>query len=130
MAGIRDGTSNTLLIGELPSLGGSTSQAVSYWYSGNNDAIIGVANTSLIRNTETATARFQNDGGPPCPSVAYFGPGDLTNMCHYNHIWSFHSGGANFTFADGSVRYLPYSASQLLIPLATRAGGEVTDGNL
>jgi prepilin-type N-terminal cleavage/methylation domain-containing protein/prepilin-type processing-associated H-X9-DG protein len=129
-AGIPDGTSNTLLIGELPPLGGPTSQAVSYWNSNNNDAVIGVANTSLIRNTETATARFQNDGGPPCPGVAYFGPGDLVNMCHYNHIWSFHTGGANFAFGDGSVRFLPYSASQLLIPLATRAGGEVTDPSL
>jgi prepilin-type N-terminal cleavage/methylation domain-containing protein/prepilin-type processing-associated H-X9-DG protein len=124
---VPDGTSNTLLIGELPPLGGSTSQAVSYWNSGNNDAIIGVANTSLIRNTETASARFQNDGGPPCPSVAYFGPGDLTNHCHYNHIWSFHQGGANFAFGDGSVRFLPYSASQNLIPLSTRAGGEVVN---
>jgi prepilin-type N-terminal cleavage/methylation domain-containing protein/prepilin-type processing-associated H-X9-DG protein len=124
---ITDGLSNTLLIGELPPLGGSTTQAVSYWDSLNNDAIIGVANTSLIRNTETATARFQNDGGPPCPGAAYFGPGDLKNMCSYNHIWSFHPGGANFTFGDGSVRFLPYSASQILIPLSTRAGGEVVD---
>jgi prepilin-type N-terminal cleavage/methylation domain-containing protein/prepilin-type processing-associated H-X9-DG protein len=127
---VPDGLSNTLLIGELPFLGGSTSQAVSYWNSLNNDAIIGVANTSLIRNTETANARFQNDGGPPCPSVAYFGPGDLVNHCSYNHIWSFHTNGANFAFGDGSVRFLPYSASQILIPLATRAGGEVTDPSL
>jgi prepilin-type processing-associated H-X9-DG protein len=119
-----------LLIGELPPLGGSTSQAVSYWNSLNHDAIIGVANTSLIRNTETAMARFQNDGGPPCPGVAYFGPGDLNNQCSYNHIWSFHTGGANFAFTDGSVRFLPYSASQILIPLATRDGGEVTDPSL
>jgi prepilin-type N-terminal cleavage/methylation domain-containing protein/prepilin-type processing-associated H-X9-DG protein len=127
---IPDGTSNTLLIGELPPLGGATSQAISYWNSLNNDAVIGVANQSLIRNTETAQARFQNDGGPPCPSVAYFGPGDTINQCSYNHIWSFHQSGANFAFADGSVRFLPYSASQILIPLATRAGGEPTDPSL
>ena len=51
-------------------------------------------------------------------------------MCSYNHIWSFHTNGANFAFADGSVRFLPYSASQILIPLATRDGGEVTDPSL
>jgi prepilin-type N-terminal cleavage/methylation domain-containing protein/prepilin-type processing-associated H-X9-DG protein len=125
---VPDGLSNTLLIGELPHLAGTTTVVVSYWDSLNNDAIIGVANTSLIRNTETATFRFQNDGGPPCPSVAYFGPGDPdNNHCAYNHIWSYHTGGANFAFGDGSVRFLPYSASQVLIPLATRAGGEVTD---
>jgi prepilin-type N-terminal cleavage/methylation domain-containing protein/prepilin-type processing-associated H-X9-DG protein len=127
MTNIQDGTSNTLLIGELPPLGGGLANVVSYWNSSNNDAIIGVANTSLIRNTETATIRGQNDGGPPCPSVAYFGPGNLVNMCHYNHIWSFHPGGANFAFGDGSVRFLPYSASQILIPLATRNGGEVVN---
>jgi len=127
---VPDGLSNTLLIGELPHLAGSTTQAISYWDSLNNDSLIGVANTSLIRNTETATARFQNDGGPACPSVAYFGPGDVNNHCSYNHIWSFHPGGANFAFGDGSVRFLPYSASQILIPLATRSGGEVTDPSL
>ncbi len=129
MTSVIDGLSNTLLIGELPPLGGSYTGAVSYWNSNNHDAIIGVANTSLIRITETGLSRNHIDGGPPCPSVAYFGPGDVTNMCHYNHIWSFHPGGANFAFGDGSVRFLPYSASQLLIPLATRAGCEVADPN-
>jgi prepilin-type N-terminal cleavage/methylation domain-containing protein/prepilin-type processing-associated H-X9-DG protein len=127
---VTDGLSNTLLIGELPFLDGSTTQAISYWGSNNNDALIGVANTSLIRNTETATARFQNDGGPACPAVAYFGPGDLINHCSYNHIWSFHTGGANFSFGDGSVHFLAYSGSQAIIPMATRAGGEVIDSTL
>jgi prepilin-type N-terminal cleavage/methylation domain-containing protein/prepilin-type processing-associated H-X9-DG protein len=125
--GIPDGLSNTLLITELPHNAGTTGTAISYWDSLNNDSIIGVANTSLIRNTETAQGRGVNDGGPACPSVAYFGPGDLVNQCSFNHIWSFHTGGANFAFSDGSVRFLPYSASQVLIPLATRAGGEPTD---
>jgi len=130
MTGVTDGLSNTLLIGELPFLDGSTTQAVSYYASLNNDALIGVANTSLIRNTETANARFQNDGGPPCPSVAYFGQGNLINHCHYNHIWSFHTGGANFAFGDGSVHFISYTGSQAIIPMATRAGGEVIDSNL
>jgi len=121
---VTDGTSNTLLIGEQPPESGTTSNVVNYWNSNNNDAIMGVANTSKLRETETATARFQNDGGPPCVTPAYFGPGDLVNKCHFNHLWSFHPSGGNFAFADGSVRFLPYSASQMLIPLATRAGGE------
>jgi prepilin-type N-terminal cleavage/methylation domain-containing protein/prepilin-type processing-associated H-X9-DG protein len=127
---IPDGTSNTLLLGEQPFETGTNANVVNLWNSGNNDAIMGVANTSKLRETQTATARFQQDGGPPCPSVSYFGPGDLDNKCHFNHLWSFHTGGANFVFADGSVRFLPYSASQILIPLATREGGEVTDPSL
>jgi prepilin-type processing-associated H-X9-DG protein len=41
------------------------------------------------------------------------------------HFWSPHSGGANFLFADGSVRLLRYGADPILSALATRAGGEV-----
>jgi len=129
-ATIPDGTSNTLLLGEQPFETGTNVNVVNLWNSGNNDAIMGVANSSRLRETETATARFQQDGGPPCPAVAYFAPGNLDNKCHFNHLWSFHQGGANFAFADGSVRFLPYGASQVLIPLATREGGEPTDPSL
>jgi prepilin-type processing-associated H-X9-DG protein len=45
--------------------------------------------------------------------------------CHQGHFWSLHPGGANFAFADGSVRFLSYSAEPILPALATRAGGEV-----
>jgi prepilin-type N-terminal cleavage/methylation domain-containing protein/prepilin-type processing-associated H-X9-DG protein len=128
VVGITDGASNTLLIGEQPPESGTTSNVVNYWNSLNNDAIMGVANQSKLRETETATARFQQDGGPPCVVPAYFGPGDLANKCHFNHLWSFHSGGGNFAFADGSVRFLPYSASQALIPLATRDAGDLAAG--
>ena len=41
-----------------------------------------------------------------------------------NHFWSVHPGGAHFAFADGSVRFLKYSADPILPALATRAGGE------
>lgn len=130
IASVTDGLSNTVMIGELPPLGGSTSSCVSYWASLNNDAMIGTANTSLIRNTVDAPGRFVNGTGAKCPSPAYFGPGDRNNQCSYNHIWSFHPGGAQFAFGDGSVRFIGYEAGQLLIPLSTRAGGEVNSSSL
>jgi prepilin-type processing-associated H-X9-DG protein len=56
-----------------------------------------------------------------------FGPGRVTNQCDRYHFWSLHLGGANFLFADGSVRFLPYSASPKLRALATRNGGAVVE---
>ncbi|MBA4030382.1 MAG: hypothetical protein C0478_05750 [Planctomyces sp.] len=122
---IVDGSTNTLLIGEVPVEPGPTSQRLNYWNSGNNDAAMGVANRSRIRNTSTANSRGTDDGGPQCPMPAYFGPGNRDDKCSYNHFWSYHPGGANFAMGDGSVRFISYSASQLLLTLATRDGGEV-----
>ena len=56
-----------------------------------------------------------------------YGPGKLNNTCDDFHFWSLHSGGANFAFADGSVRFVTYSADPIMPALATRAGGEVVE---
>jgi len=42
-------------------------------------------------------------------------------MCHF---WTPHIGGANFAFADASVRLLRYEASGVMPALVSRAGGE------
>jgi len=48
------------------------------------------------------------------------------NCTNEREVYSFHTGGANAVFADGSVRFLPASMSiRLLAALVTRAGGEV-----
>ena len=86
---------------------------------------IGAQETSLLY----ATATGAYSPTPSCPSPAYFGPGDNTNYCSTNHFWSWHTGGGNFAFGDGSVRFLPYSANQILLSLSTRAGGEVVDAS-
>jgi prepilin-type processing-associated H-X9-DG protein len=62
----------------------------------------------------------------PCPPGPYeFGPGRFDNQCDMFHFWSPHPGGANFLFADGSVRLIRYTARDVMPALATRAGGEV-----
>jgi len=58
-------------------------------------------------------------------SAPAFRPGRINDACDVNHFWSLHAGGANFAFADGSVRFLRYSSSEVMPALATRAGGEV-----
>jgi prepilin-type processing-associated H-X9-DG protein len=41
-------------------------------------------------------------------------------------MWSFHTGGANFALADGSVRFFQYAAGPtVIVAMSTRAGGEV-----
>jgi prepilin-type N-terminal cleavage/methylation domain-containing protein/prepilin-type processing-associated H-X9-DG protein len=48
------------------------------------------------------------------------------NCTNDNAIYSFHPGGAQVLFADGSVHFLPASMSlEVLASLVTRAGGEV-----
>jgi prepilin-type N-terminal cleavage/methylation domain-containing protein len=80
--------------------------------------------------------------GAPCPTVSSFRPqgppaeppewsppyGTNSNYCDFYHFWSNHHGGAFFVFADGSARFLPYSADAVLPALATRAGAEAVGG--
>ncbi|MDA0281867.1 MAG: DUF1559 domain-containing protein [Planctomycetota bacterium] len=52
-------------------------------------------------------------------------PGD-SDGTHNDHFWSWHSGGAHFLIADGSVRFLSDTTDHsLLVGLSTRSGSEV-----
>jgi prepilin-type N-terminal cleavage/methylation domain-containing protein/prepilin-type processing-associated H-X9-DG protein len=119
---VTDGLSNTVMIGERPP---SPDLSAGIWFD-NWYTRIGAANTTLFYTTTDGSGST----GTPCPSTAYFVPSDNTNFCGVNHFWSWHTpGGGNFAFGDGSVRFLPYSANQILLKLATRAGGEVVDAS-
>src|SRR5262249_26180305 len=118
---VTDGLSNTVMIGERPP---SPSLGIGLWFWWGFDVLIGSEETALVYPTSDHTST-----GPTCPSPTYFGPGDNTNWCSTNHFWSWHTVGGNFAFGDGSVRFLPYSANQILVQLSTRAGGEVVDAS-
>jgi prepilin-type N-terminal cleavage/methylation domain-containing protein/prepilin-type processing-associated H-X9-DG protein len=112
---IRDGSSNTLMVGERP----PTASLFEGWW--------GASDYDTLLSTRQLYGDLFGAGGCVLPGL--FGPGSLTGPCNGdgNHFWSFHPGGANWLLGDGSVRYLPYSASPLTIPLASRSGGEVVD---
>jgi prepilin-type N-terminal cleavage/methylation domain-containing protein/prepilin-type processing-associated H-X9-DG protein len=130
MSGITDGTSNTVMIGERPPV---TDRSMGGWTGFRFEAGMGVDGTDVWA-TQTGGLMYDGGapwapgyGGTPCPNPPYyFGPGKPNDMCSYNHLWSNHTGGANFAFGDGSVRFISYGINyQTLLYLSTRAGGEV-----
>lgn len=122
LTSILDGASQTLLVGERPP---SPDGGYGWWYAGWGqnkdgafDGIMGVQELNRPENDVDA-------GDPGCPPGPYhFTAGRSTNHCDTFHYWSRHSGGGNFLFADGSVRFMSYSADSIIVSLATRAGGE------
>jgi prepilin-type processing-associated H-X9-DG protein len=114
-ADILDGTSTTVAAGERPS---SPDGVLGWWYAAGSPSRDGTAQVVLgVREIDTIFVG--------CPVGPYeFSAGDPANICDAFHFWSGHRGGANFLFADGSVRFLAYSANSVLPALATRAGGE------
>jgi prepilin-type processing-associated H-X9-DG protein len=116
---ITDGTSQTLLAGERPP---SNDFRFGWWYAG-----LGQDNTGSLA-TVLGVTELDASGLTQCPTTSYrFGLGQIDNPCDVFHFWSLHIGGANFVFADASVRYLSYNAASLMPALATRSGGEASD---
>lgn len=122
MTDITDGTTNTLLFGERPP---SPDYLCGWWYT---FSYLNIGSPYLpvrgMRGYADGSAGLPEYGACPPGPYAY-ASGDINNICDANHFWSRHSGGANFAFCDGSVKFLRYSADAILPALATRAGGEV-----
>src|SRR5262249_20575983 len=119
IADVTDGTSNTLLVGERPP---SVDLYYGWWFAGAGWDGSGEGDVVLGARAYNYAASI----GCPASSVG-FQQGDLKNPCDQAHFWSLHIGGANFLFADGSVRFLTYSANSILPALCSRNGGEVFD---
>lgn len=112
---ISDGTSQTIMVGERPP---SARFDSGWWYCSHWS----VYSHDFLLYAEMLMERM--DCPPPPGGKFVFGPGRINNECDMYRFWSLHGGGANFAFADGSVRFLSYSISPELRALASRNGGE------
>ncbi|QJW95658.1 DUF1559 domain-containing protein [Frigoriglobus tundricola] len=129
ITGITDGTSNTFMFGERNRLdptydriyGGGTAGAFgqrSGWAWSNNlpgfDYLFGAVQTiNWVMPTNLTSD-----------------PGYVNEDQRFSVYGSQHTNGANFCFADGSVRYLTNSVPVLILQeLSTRANGEVIDAS-
>lgn len=123
---VRDGASQTILVGERPP---AKNLEFGYWQSLDTinwnkggpdwefDTIQYTANSDI--------APYAMSNGQPCAFPTSFRSGSIDNNCDFNHFWSHHPGGAGFVLVDGSVRFITYGAAPILNTLATRNGGEI-----
>jgi prepilin-type N-terminal cleavage/methylation domain-containing protein/prepilin-type processing-associated H-X9-DG protein len=123
-AAITDGLSNTLAFGERP----PTPDLQWGWAlrgSPNLDTLIWARYVVPPDSTSIGTT---DENGVACPFPMYFQAprSPRPTRCDGYHMWSFHTGGGNFTLADGSVRFFRYAAgTTVIISMATRDMGEV-----
>jgi prepilin-type N-terminal cleavage/methylation domain-containing protein/prepilin-type processing-associated H-X9-DG protein len=118
MQDIRDGASNTIMVGE----------AISAWRADSNfwEANSGTAGTAIPMNLKTGGT----EGITPANATTSWGTADYGNRFSNAAVGfkSLHPGGANFLFADGSIHFLKDTISlPTYAAIGSKAGGEVID---
>ena len=106
---VRDGTSNTLLAGEIENAANESifGGRQPWWIAGQGQ-----------RSSTSACACW------PINGQAHLATGDT----YYRAFGSYHEGGAFFLFADGQVRFLSENVdTNAFRALATRANNELID---
>jgi len=103
LAGITDGTSNTVIIGERPPsndlyYGWMWAGSGDYPYFGATDVVLGVREVT---------------NGTPNGTRDFYRPGELNDPqnIHRYHFWSLHPGGGMWLFGDGHVQFLSYATA-------------------
>jgi prepilin-type N-terminal cleavage/methylation domain-containing protein/prepilin-type processing-associated H-X9-DG protein len=142
MASVSDGLSNTLMVGERPP---SADLNFGWWFagagfdgSGVGDVTLGAREVFYAQNI-VPLGSSAGQYGATCPATKTgFQAGSINDNCDQPHFWSWHPGGANWTFGDGSARFVTYTVDSnqpattpptTLMQLCTRNGGEVITGD-
>jgi prepilin-type N-terminal cleavage/methylation domain-containing protein/prepilin-type processing-associated H-X9-DG protein len=129
MMEVKDGTSNTLLIGERPPswdlLLGWSFAGAGYKANGQaaGDTVLGVREYNYAKQIPYWDGSKETTISCAATYINYQ-PGKIDDECHQVHFWGPHPGGGNFALADGSVRLIAYTSDDIMPALATRAGGE------
>jgi prepilin-type processing-associated H-X9-DG protein len=121
IAGITDGTSQTFMVGER-----SQNLSRATWTGA-------VTNAAVPLVALQGGAGFDPEGGGALVlshTGEVHGPNSPSGQAHGDQYWSRHPGGANFLFADGSVRFIKEQIGFTIFQaLATRQGGEVVSAD-
>jgi prepilin-type N-terminal cleavage/methylation domain-containing protein/prepilin-type processing-associated H-X9-DG protein len=119
MARVTDGSSNTIMVGEM-----LPQQAADSNFYGLNGSTAGVT-IPLNWNSSGVPGQY-----PGCAATF----GNSTWGCRFSYankgFKSFHPGGVNFLFGDGSVKFLKNSINQITkCALGSTSGGEVVSAD-
>jgi prepilin-type N-terminal cleavage/methylation domain-containing protein/prepilin-type processing-associated H-X9-DG protein len=115
---IFDGASNTLIVGERPP---SNNLLYGWMWAGVGDMPkFGSADVVLgVREKVGSfpTPNSMQNGFNVQSGTDFFRPGEVNDPqdLHRNHYWSLHTSGANWLFADGSVRFITYAAGTAVV---------------
>lgn len=128
---IRDGTSNTLLVGDRPPGGDYYGGEVLY-HAHYRDTGLGTAEEAFLNYESWDPDSFSecgdSDGGPNWSILPLrFQPPVQSVNCSASWFHSYHTGGGNFALADGSVRFFRYEGYRAINDMATIQGGETTN---
>jgi prepilin-type processing-associated H-X9-DG protein len=128
MASITDGTSNTMMISEC----GSKPIGYNGFRQIYRSEVDGLPVDGVIEPVSSGGGAWADNftysslAGAQGRQNGIRGGTCMVNCTSNNEIYSFHIGGANALFVDGSVHFLKdISSVQLIAALVTRAGGEI-----